>query len=231
MDADVALIAASGIPVLCFDTCTALDLMRDPTRETVKAHERRGAKEILRSVECANNPALLMAEQVQREFFENVGGVEEETRVALQKLKAQIERIDNVVAVYGAEGTTNLNHLGNHVSQARQFAEKWIDAATLVRQGVEIPAKAVQRVLKARTPARKGKDSTKDCLVIETYLAVALQLRNAGLTAPIVFVSSNLRDYTEETGTRLRTDLADEFAALNLEFAPNLAAAKHLLGT
>ena len=121
--------------------------------------------------------------------------------------------------------------LGNHVSQARQFAEKWIDAATLVRQGVEIPAKAVQRVLKARTPARKGKDSTKDCLVIETYLAVALQLRNAGLTAPIVFVSSNLRDYTEETGTRLRTDLADEFAALNLEFAPNLAAAKHLLGT
>ena len=116
MDADVALIAASGIPVLCFDTCTALDLMRDPTRETVKAHERREAKEILRSVECANNPALLMAEQVQREFFENVGGVEEETRVALQKLKAQIERIDNVVAVYGAEGTTNLNHLGNHVA-------------------------------------------------------------------------------------------------------------------
>lgn len=229
MDADVALIAASGIPVLCFDTCTVLDLMRDPTQEAVKAHERRGAMEILTSVESANKPVLLVAEQVQREFSENVGRVEEETRVSIQKLKKQIARIDNVVAVYGAKGTTNLDHLGNHVSQARQFAEKWIGAATLVRQGAEIPAKAVQRVLEARTPAKKGKDSTKDCLVIETYLAVVRQLRDAGLTASIVFVSSNLKDYTEETRTRLRTDLANEFAALNLEFAPNLAAAKHFL--
>ena len=67
--------------------------------------------------------------------------------------------------------------------------------------------------------------------MIETYLDVVRQLRNARLAAPIVFVSSNIKDYAEETGVRLRTDLAEEFAALNLEFAPNLAAAKHLLGT
>lgn len=231
LDADVADFAASGIPVLCFDTCTALDLMRDPTRETVKVHERRAALDLLWSMECASNPALLMAEQVQREFNENVDRVEEETQLALKKLKAQIERIDTVAAVYGADGTTNLDHLRNHVSQARQFADRWIRLATLVRQGAHIPAKAIQRVLEARTPAKKGKDSTKDCLVIETYLDVALQLRTAGLAAPIVFVSSNIRDYAEETGVRLRTDLAGEFAALNLEFAPNLAAAKHLLGT
>jgi hypothetical protein len=118
LDADVALIAASGIPVLCFDTCTVLDLMRDPTQEAVKAHERRGAMEILTSVESANKPVLLVAEQVQREFSENVGRVEEETRVSIQKLKKQIARIDNVVAVYGAKGTTNLDHLGNHVSSS-----------------------------------------------------------------------------------------------------------------
>lgn len=121
-------------------------------------------------------------------------------------------------------------HLDNHTFQARQFADRWIGAAELIQQGPDIPLRAVQRVLAAQTPAKKGKDSTKDCIVVETYLDVVAQLRSAGLSAPIVFVSSNVRDYAEATGTRLQADLASEFAVLSLEFAPNLSAAKHLLG-
>ncbi|MDJ0448820.1 PIN domain-containing protein [Methylocystis sp. JR02] len=229
-EADVARIVALGVPVLCFDTCTALDLMRDPTREAIKAHERRAALDLLSAIENLGPPALLMAEQVQREFNENADGVEEDARAALRKLKAQIQRIDEIAAVYGAVGLTNLDHLNNHVIQARQVADRWIRAAALVRPGADIPSRAVQRVLEARTPAKKGKDSTKDCVVIETYLDVVTGLRAAGLSAPIVFVSSNVKDYAEGTGTRLHSDLASEFASLALEFAPNLAAAKHFLG-
>jgi hypothetical protein len=37
---DVARIASLGLPVLCTDTCSVLDIMRDPTRDSARAHER-----------------------------------------------------------------------------------------------------------------------------------------------------------------------------------------------
>jgi hypothetical protein len=84
-------------------------------------------------------------------------------------------------------------------------------------------------VNRAITPARKGKDSVKDCVVIETYLEAVGALRDAGAAMPIVFASSNVKDYCDESG-RLKSDIVQEFAALRLEFAPNLGAAKHFLG-
>jgi hypothetical protein len=50
------------------------------------------------------------------------------------------------------------------------------------------------------------------------------------LESKIVFVSPNTKDYAGEPGTALKPDLAQEFATLGMEYAPNLAAAKHLLG-
>ncbi len=99
----------------------------------------------------------------------------------------------------------------------------------IASQGPDIPSKALARLNQARTPARKGKDSMKDCVVVETYLDVVGALRAAGHANPIVFASSNLKDYATETRSTLKPDLAAEFAALNFQFAPNFAAAKHML--
>jgi hypothetical protein len=79
-------------------------------------------------------------------------------------------------------------------------------------------------------PLQSGKQSMKECVVIETYLDAVVELRKAGLKSPLVFVFSNIKDYAGETGTVLRPDLAAEFAALDMEYAPNLSAAKHYLG-
>jgi hypothetical protein len=94
----------------------------------------------------------------------------------------------------------------------------------------EIASRALLRLNQARTPARKGRDSMKDCVVIETYLDAVGELRAAGLESKIVFVSPNTKDYAGEPGRALKPDLAQEFATLGMEYAPNLAAAKHLLG-
>lgn len=70
----------------------------------------------------------------------------------------------------------------------------------------------------------------KDCVVIETYLEAIRDLREGGLTAPVVFVSSNTKDYAEAPGSRLRAELATEFAPLSIEYASTWDLAKHLLG-
>lgn len=149
---------------------------------------------------------------------------------AIEDLKAQLRRIDEVAAVYGGVGTANLAHLDDYVTRARAIVDRWISVGTPTNQGAHVPARALARLNEPRTPARRGKDSMKDCVVIETYLDVARALRNEGLARPIVFASSNVKDFAGEHGSTLNDDLAAEFLALSMEYAPNLAAAKHQLG-
>ena len=93
----------------------------------------------------------------------------------------------------------------------------------------QVSSLAVTRVLQGRAPSRRGKDSTKDCIILETYLEHIRSARGAGLAASIVFVSSNTTDYAT-TAARLTEDIASEFADLEVAFAPNMAAAKVVLG-
>jgi hypothetical protein len=230
MPAEMARVAALQAPLLCFDTCTVLDIMRDPTRETARAHESQAALDLLAAIESGTKLIALMADQVGFEFGENAKAVEEEATKSLKKLRDQLARIDAVAAVFGGVGQTSVRHLDDHTARARAIVDRWMAAATPAKQQPDIASRAFVRLNQARTPAQKGKDSMKDCVVIETYLDIVAKLRSAGLTAKAVFVSSNTADYTGETRKTLKSDLAAEFAVLGMEYAPNLAAAKHFLG-
>ncbi|CAO3456096.1 hypothetical protein [Azospirillum argentinense] len=227
---EVGGIVALNAPVLCLDTCSLLDMMRDPTRDTVREPERRAVYDLLTAAEGRATLIALVADQVVTEFGEHVDEVEKEAAKALQKLRDDLARIDAVAAAYGSGGPTDISHLDDHVTRARGIVDRWFAAATPAAQAGHIPANAWKRVSQARTPARKGKDSMKDCVVVETYLDVVGALRGAGLQSKVVFVSSNKKDYAGETGSALKPDLATDFAPLSIEYAPNMGAAKHLLG-
>lgn len=229
-DAEVVRIANLNVPILCFDTCSALDLMRDPTRETADASDRKTALNLLMSIERSQYLVSLMAEQVRREFNEYVDEIEKETATALQKLGEKVQRIDEIAGAYGASEFTNISHLDDHAECARKIADRWIASALPVGETDAVSLRALQRVREARAPARKGKDSTKDCIVIETYLDIVKRLRRANSLKPIVFISSNTKEYTREGRMRLKDDLEKEFADVGLKYAPNFAAAKHCLG-
>ena len=226
----IAEIMGSGVPVICLDTCSVLDLIRDPTKKNVDLHERKSALDMLIAAEGEKRLAVLLAEQVKLEYYEHVDRVEKEAAEAIGNLKAQVARVEAVVRVYGGIGTADLQHLDDHVKRARTIVDRWVAVAMLASQSSEIPSRALIRLNKVQTPAQKGKDSMKDCVVIETYLEVVHRLRRGGHVAPIVFASSNVKDYAEKTRSVPKPDLAAEFSALRMEYAPNLAAAKHHLG-
>ena len=228
--ADIDAIVALGAPVLCFDTCSVLDIMRDPTRGMIRAHEQAAALALLSAMETGVALVALMAAQVQAEFMENVQSVEEEATKAIKRLRDTFAAVDGIAAIFGANGNSDLSHLDGHAIRSREAAKRWIAAAALVSTNDAIRARAMHRAIGPRTPARQGKESPKDCLVIETYLDIAVKLRTAGFASKIVFVSSNTKDYAGEAGRVLKADLAAEFAGISMEYAPNLAAAKHLLG-
>lgn len=228
-DAEVIRIANLNVPILCFDTCSALDLMRDPTRETADASDRKTALNLLMLIKRSGYLVSLMAKQVRREFNKHVDEIEKETATALQKLGKKLQQIDEIAGVYGASGFTDISHLDDHAERARKIADQWIASAFLVGETQAIDMRAFKRAIAPRSPARKGKESLRDCIVIETYLDIVRRLRGMDLSKPIVFISSNTKEYTCGGRMRLKDDLKEEFASVGLKYAPNFAAAKHCL--
>jgi len=95
---DVQAIASAGVPVLCIDTCSILDIMRDPTRETAKPHDRQAAIDLVAAAE-SGRLICLMAEQVAIEFSDHDQPVQDEAERNLKKVREQVERINNLSAV------------------------------------------------------------------------------------------------------------------------------------
>lgn len=116
---DAQAIAAANVPVLCFDTCSILDIMRDPTRDTAKPHDRQAALALLAAAE-SGRIVCLMAEQVAIEFAEHDKAVQEEAERNLKKVRDQIMRINMLSGIYGAPGVIDLSHLDDHVARARR---------------------------------------------------------------------------------------------------------------
>jgi hypothetical protein len=217
-----------SVPVLCIDTCSILDIMRDPTRETARPHDRQAALHLVAAAE-AGNLQCFMAEQVAIEFSEHDQSVQDEAARNLKRVRDQFDRINTLAAAYGAVSVVELSHLDDHVARARTIVGRWLAQLHTITPSAQAPTKAFSRVNAGIAPARRGKDSSKDCLVYETVLEKVSALRANGLAAPVVFLSSNTTEYLTE-GRVLKPEIAAEFGGLNLSYAPNMSAAKFALG-
>ena len=227
---EVSRLAGLGSPVLCVDTCTLLDVVRDITRETVTIGDVSAGFTLLSKAESGSDLIVLMAEQVTLEIASNVTSVEDEAQAALQRFLARAQRIHDVAVAFGAQGNLQVRHLDGHVSRAQPVLDRWKQVAQLVPHNDAVASRAFRRVNEPRTPARLGKESMKDCVIVEAYIEAASQLRAAGMTAPIVFASSNTKEYFAPNTRHLQIDIADDLAAVGMEYAPNFGAAKHSLG-
>lgn len=219
-----------GLPVLCVDTCTVLDVVRDVTRESVTPADVNAGLALLAMAEAGSGLTVLMAEQVSLEIAGNVVNVEQEAQAALEKFLDQAQRIHDVAGAYGAQGPLQVRHLVGHVSRARPVLDRWLQVAQVVPHNDGVSSRAFRRVNEPRTPARRGKESMKDCVIVEAYIEAASQLRAAGMTAPMVFASSNTKEYFAPNTRHLQGDIAADLVAVGLEYAPNWGAAKHSLG-
>ena len=216
------------IPTLCLDTCSVLDILHDPRARNVRENHHTAAVALLRTAE-AGDLEMVAADLVRTEYANNVAAVEQQTADAVEHLLADIRKIDAIVNTHGGAGTTDARHWRGHASRCRLVADRWMQIASRARDSDAVLARGARRVGEGRAPSRKGNEAAKDCFIVETYLEHIRDVRAQGLTAPVVFVSSNVKDYAERSGTRLAADLRAEFAAVRMRYAPNMAAAKAFL--
>ncbi len=228
--AQISDLVALGAPILCLDTCTILDVIRDITRETVRVSDAQAGLALLKAAESKSGLVVLMADQIEIELAVHLQEVQQEAEDKLTKFHGQAQRIHDLVSAFGATGVMSTGHLHGHVSRARLVLDRWTTVAVRVPANPGVAGRALARVNAPRTPARKGKDSIKDCVIVEAYLESARQLRVAGLSAPIVFASSNTKEYYAPSSTHVPADFAADIAVVSMSYAPNFGAAKFMLG-
>ena len=217
--------------ILYLDTCVLLDMFRDPTRNDIRIHEHESSRVLLEIVMTGGKIESCIGAQVEREFHENVGKVQCEAERKLKALAQKVGKLDHLASLHGSRGKADIRHWAGHIERSRSFAERWIQAGSIIQPPVDIEVRAFRRASAHRTPARKGSASSlSDCVVLETCLEHLRVLRDNGRVAPAVFVSSKTRDYAAQDRTRIRDDVEDEFRSLNLRYAPNMGAARGLLG-
>lgn len=217
-----------GVPMLCIDTCSILDIMRDPTREGVRPLDRQAALDVVSAAE-AGRIECRMAEQVSTEFLEHDKVIQNEASEKLIKFQKQINQINDLIAIYGTKHSVDVSHFDDHVVRARDVVERWMVQLKTIIPSPSVPGKAFTRMNACLAPARRGKDSSKDCLIYETVLENVAELRRMGNTAPVVFLSSNTKEYYTD-GSVLNSDIASDFNTYNMAYAPNMSAARHFLG-
>lgn len=221
-------IAAKGHPVLLVDTCSILDVMRDPTREKPRLHEHQAGLDLLTAAETGTLVGV-MAQQVVTEFADNDQQVQDVADRALEKLLGQIDHVNRLSGMLGAPGPLDLAHLDGHVARTRDIVHRWLRQLVPYQPTDGVVGKAYARMIGSIAPARRGKESMKDCIVFETYLEFASMLRTEGLAAPIVFLSSNTEEYSSDSRVT-KIEIADDLARVGASYASNMAAAKHQLG-
>lgn len=219
----------SECPILCLDTCSVLDILRDPGRRDVEAQEQAASLSLLDFAELGSALEVRAADQVRHEFADRVAEVQEETTRGLSILRVQVRKIDELVGIHGAKGHIAMEHWDGHPERCRQAADRWMRVAKPASSSSDIVGRAYARVTKALRPARRGRSEIKDCVILETYLAYVRKVRENS-TRTVVFVSSNTRDFANERGNDVADEIRDEFLALDLKYAPNMRMARRLLG-
>ena len=228
----VRRIVAAQAPVLLPDTCSLLDLMRDPTREIFFAEQVEAARRLLIRAEVRPRTLWLpIVSQVLDERRDHQLNVKQEAEVKIRKLEECIHRVQRTMAAHGLKTTAIAPTLvaSNFPDTASGMVDQYFSAGLHVKNPRGIEGRVLGRIAANKAPSKRGQQA-KDCIVIESYLHIAKQLREQKFQQKIVFLTTNTRDYSDGVGSgKLHPDLVAEFSVVNMAYAVNFQMAEHFL--
>jgi hypothetical protein len=90
----------------------------------------------------------------------------------------------------------------------------------------EALGRAIDRIISARKPARKGGQGAKDAAILEHAISLVDALMAVGVATPRVFVSSNTNDFAIAKGTAVHPEIKSDFdPPRNIHYSDSLFAA------
>ncbi len=221
----VGEILSSPAPVILWDTCALLDVMRAVYRDEIDTRSVDQAQRLLSRLPTRPREVWFLASEiVEREFQKNENVVETELQTLLRSLDICATDLGRSGRYTGAYSATAPLALTLH-----DLSTDLLSKSEIVALEAVCDRRAAYRMAAVVPPCRsRGSNNSADCRVIEHYLEIARQLSAANSPFRVVFVSSNKKDYGETTN--IKYVLGVEFSAAKLDYVKDAHAAADLLG-
>jgi hypothetical protein len=222
VDAAAATINLAVAPVVFLDTCVLLDVVRAPLRNA--AGNVGAATEVLTGA-IGNPPTIypVIGCPTPTEW----GAHNEE---AVQDCENAVNSVGAVSAACAFAGLPALGPLPAGLAtlpdRLKTLSKNLLDASILLDKDGDALSRAIDRIIDARKPARKGGQGAKDAVILEHAISLVDALLARGLAARRVFVSSNTGDFATAKTTDIHPDVRPVFdPPREIHYCVNLSAA------
>lgn len=217
--ADVAAsIVAAGAPLLFVDTCSLLDIVRGH-RDAFTREQAQAAVTIIDLIE-AGKLSLVLPEQITNELSDNFADVQKGGTATIRSLNDRVRQMHDIMMAFGGMGPAIVLPVPtDYETLADAVVARYLAKSSIADTTEAAKQKAGQRVITATAPAATGKQSYKDCLVLEACIETLSAARSLGFGAGAHFISTNVAEYADGAKKTLHPQLVPEFASLGLDFA------------
>lgn len=225
IDTVVNSILANPKPVILFDTCALLDIVRSAIRDTISPEIISSATTLISS----DDKWLVSSEVVDTEWKNNIETVETDTRNSVKNLHKRAlmfkEAIEHSTT---AEKWAYPNYFTSFdlEKNLKSISDNLRKSLTLIESDSACIQRASDRVIRCIAPASKGKSEYKDCLIIEHYIELGNRLKAGGFSNSIVFISSNTSDFGSPYD--IKDPLKTEFSNANIQYIGDIKSGLRL---
>ncbi|EPB8093645.1 DUF4935 domain-containing protein [Yersinia mollaretii] len=222
IDAIVNRILANPKPVILFDTCALLDIVRSATRDNISPEIISAASTLTSS----DDNWLISSEVVDTEWANNIEIVETDTRNSVKNLHKRAlvfkEALDHSTS---PEKWTYPKYFTSYdlEQNLKSISNDLRESLTLIESDATCIQRASNRVVQCIAPASKGKSEFKDCFIIEHYIELGNRLKAAGFSNSIIFISSNKSDFGSPYD--IREPIKTEFSNANIRYIGDIKSA------
>ena len=230
---DFTPIVGNRTTALVVDTCSAIDILRVPSRYSDSSHgarEIQAASSLIEDCSNANGKSLIIFPYpVITEITDHKNDGLEELRKAIEVAKSKIGIFSEIQSVFGQPSSIRFpdNELVDAGAALERLVNDLVNNAICIEESQQAVTAAHRRVVSGTAPAKKGSQQWKDCTIVEHILEVAPRLSEAGCQQ-IILISSNKNDFCDERN-QLREPLASEFDKAGITYVRQWQAARGLI--
>ncbi len=224
------LMLKNPAPLIYFNTCILLDVVRSPVRDNTYSNFAKIAKSLI-DLSSPTQRALWLVTSatVYKEWQENLEGVSEETKREIRGLESKrthlLSAIKSATNIEYQNSALKSNDIIYLLETLRSIADSLLRACLIVAPEEAHSARAMNRVKQYMPPASRSKEASKDCEIYELFLGLCKDLQNCNSGSKFVFLSSNTKEYGPSNSGGVQPEL-NKWGA---KYASNLAWAEAIL--
>lgn len=224
----IKIVDLENKPILFFDTCALLDILRICIPERHIAELDKHLIEVKRLIDN-NNVICFSSKLCIKEFNDHSSSIINSYESELNKIQSPVNKYLEIVNnsnIYGNLPIINLNTY----SMKKYFSDiviAIVNKTNFIDEDDDFKEAAHTRVIEKKSPA-KNKGEYKDCYIWETFLQL---IRNrASHATNAYFISSNKKDYCNQSDfDKFEVDLEGDITGFNIQFALNQTKLFHKL--